>query len=554
MTRRLLVVGALTAQLSIGQDAAVPLNTPEVFTAEIAAGSTRVTIPFPVSGCTGLRLDAIVPLNSPTFSLADPDNRTVFPPGDPKVEFIPGTAARPGSNLPGGTFSLREEIVNPKSGTWNATFAYPAATRRTFAMLTPMCKSDYSAGIALARTEFIRGEQATIGMMVLRADAPVRGLSPRITIGPRNAAGGTVTLIGLDDGLDADGLANDGIYSVEHLFNQAGQFHIAGELQINTPEGPIVKRAQANVRVIEPTLQVGSITAAPVTGPGGCVTGLDIGIAAQVLRDGEFRVSAKLEAGNGRSVQESILSTFRAGAQTITIHFPAETLRSLGTPGPYTIGLVDAYSLVGEEIQLAFQRAAAGTTPRLDLDRLCAPPIEILEGAAATVNVAGGYIGSLTLTFSIRAQTAGNYDISFKVTGAGGEDIGVFSQPRSLDAGSPALVSVTLPASVFLSADGPYQVISMLVRGANNTAAQLSQVGETAAFSKWQFQPRVHGDLDDDLDVDAADRALLASFASQPALTPGDRRDINRDGQIDSTDLEALAALLCAAGECPTAP
>jgi hypothetical protein len=111
-------------------------------------------------------------------------------------------------------------------------------------------------------------------------------------------------------------------------------------------------------------------------------------------------------------------------------------------------------------------------------------------------------------------------------------------------------MSFTLPALRFLSSDGPYRVISLLALGPAGSA-QLASVGQTPAWLRWQFLPRINGDLDNDTDVDAADRAIILGVRNGAALSPGDRRDLNRDGVIDLRDGRAIVTMTCAAGACP---
>jgi hypothetical protein len=68
-------------------------------------------------------------------------------------------------------------------------------------------------------------------------------------------------------------------------------------------------------------------------------------------------------------------------------------------------------------------------------------------------------------------------------------------------------------------------------------------VGETDAFSRWQFVATRAGDLNNDGDVDEADRAILIEHRNQPALVPGDRRDVTGDGMINGADIRYLLHL-----------
>ncbi len=205
----------------------------------------------------------------------------------------------------------------------------------------------------------------------------------------------------------------------------------------------------------------------------------------------------------------------------------------------------------GDEAGLAFRRRNAGSFP-VSLVSLCSPPIELPGPLTVTPVLKSGMIGSLNLSFPVRVSVSGNYQISFKLIGAGGEDLGLINASRSLNIGTNTITAnVATPA--FLTSDGPYQGISLLVFGGGNSA-RLDLLGMTPAFSRWQFYPRVTGDLNGDGAVDAADNSLMTTFRGQRALAPGDRRDLNRDGIIDLRDARELQRLSCTVSTCQVNP
>ncbi len=158
-------------------------------------------------------------------------------------------------------------------------------------------------------------------------------------------------------------------------------------------------------------------------------------------------------------------------------------------------------------------------------------------------------IGSLQFSFPVTVTSNGTYQISLKVTGSAGQEVSQFGFSQFLSAGRNT-VSVTIASERFQAIDGPYSVESVLILG-QGASAQASVVGSSSVLSRWQFFPRITGDLDADSDVDAADRDLLLTFRGQMALTPGDRRDLNRDGIIDIRDARAIVNRVCARGSCP---
>jgi hypothetical protein len=530
-------------------DAAVAVNVPQTLTQPITAGAAGVTVPFSISGCAGFRLDLIVPVDLPSLALTDPSNQAVL---IPNLNFIPGNVIQPGSNLPGGIFTT-EEITGPASGTWWAVVTFPPAAVNTVALLTVFCRSQYMAGIALERTQFVTGEDVSIGMLVLNGNQPETGLAPMLTVGLKGNPASDVTQTGLDNGINPDGLSGDGIYSIDHTFNQPGTYEIRGTVNIPTASGAVTKTAMATVTVVDAGVRVNGISATNNSGPGGCVTGINILVDTTFFRAGEFVFSATLRSANGNTTRTALRATMIQGSQTVALTIPTDQLRSLAVDGPYSIDFVDIYETRNSSLALAFKRANAGMTGPVTLSQLCAAPIEILSGLTTSVTTANGYIDSLSLTFSVLVQTSASYSISFKVIGSGGQDLGIISGSRFLTAGTASPVTFVVPASTFLPANGPYSVISALVIGAGSSA-QASQVGSTPAYSMWQFKPRVNGDLNDDLAVDAADRALMNNFRNLPALNPGDRRDLNRDAKIDVLDLRLIQTMACSAGSCPLVP
>lgn len=120
-----------------------------------------------------------------------------------------------------------------------------------------------------------------------------------------------------------------------------------------------------------------------------------------------------------------------------------------------------------------------------------------------------------------------------------------------LSAGVVNNISVSVPAANLQTADGPFNIESVLIIGVGRSA-QVSRVPvASSAFTRWRFFPTITGDLNGDGSVDAADRDLLLSYRNATALVPGDRRDINGDGKVDLLDARLLILRGCTAPNCP---
>lgn len=542
-----LAAGALAGGGSQAQTAPVALNTPATVTADVTPGSSGVVLALPLAAVRRARIDVVVPVEGATVSLLDPNGLVVVPPGDARVAYHPGRLLpRP---LPGGVFEL-PELVSPLSGTWTLRVAYPPATGATVVVGTIAAVSRYQVGIAIERSSFQVGEDVGIGLVVLDDGRPIPGLTPSITVTRVGGSGSTATA--RDNGQGGDGAAGDGVYSIDHTFTQAGTYRIDGLVTVPVAGGTVQRSASTEVRVETPYFQPPGVTLSNVLGPGGCVSGLQVALALETLKPGNYAALVRLTGPNGRAIDLRRALSLNQGPSSVALVFGSALIKQqIAVDGPYTVDTIDLLAVDGDEAGLAFRRRHAGTFA-VPLSGLCAQPIELPGPLTTTPVLRDGMIASLNLSFPVRVTVSGSYQISFKLIGAGGEDLGLVNASRGLAAGLNT-VSVNVATPVFLSSDGPFQAISLLVVGGGQSARQ-DLLGSTPAYSRWQFFPRVTGDLNADGAVNAADNALITRFRGQRALTPGDRRDLNRDGVIDLRDARELQRLACTGAACPVNP
>lgn len=535
---------------SVHSEAVVPVNLPKTFSADIESGMTHIDMPFEISGTTGFSLQAIVPVEGAVFNLKSPSGSVVFQLGDSRVQFTSGTEVEPVQPPPGGVFTT-DEILSPQAGQWTITLDFPSAPENTVCMATLFLRSDFQMGIAIERESYLKGEDAPIGLLVLDKGLPVLGATVKISISQIGSAEEGEAQTALDDGQNADGLANDGLYSIDYTFAAPGTYLISGKVDIQTQSGIVSREVAKTVEVLESTYAIGNVSMQNVVGPNGCISAVRTTINGSVAIEGEFLFSAVLAASNGNTIETRSLQTLTAGPSTITLDFEGEDIKSnLALDGPYALSSLQVLRLVEGTPALAYRDESLGNTTDIALANLCTSPI-VLESSLNTVySVKNGFIDGLTFAFPITVNTAGYYQVSFKIIGNQGEDIDLKAVSTYLSPGRNE-VNFNLPAAKFLSADGPYSVISLLVIGGGNSA-NLAEVGKTDAYKRWQFYPRFKGDLDNDGDVDAADRNILGVEKGKQRLNPGDRRDINGDGIIDLRDMRDIVKLSCAMGACPS--
>lgn len=532
-----------------GQTATGSLNIPQVLSANVTPGMTQADIQVPVSGTDSLQFQVTAPVDGITLTVIDPANHTVFAPNDPNVSFLPGSDLQP-TPAPGGQF-ITPVVPSPANGTWTLRLRFPSAPEKTVIMATVFIESRYQAGIVLDGQRHNKGEQIAIGLLVADNGIPIGNLSPTMTaIAPD---GQTQMLSPFDNGdlANWDDIANDGLYSVGYTLDQVGQYQINGVVAIPAANGNILRTATAFVDVTESPVSLAAVTLTKNTGAGACLSGVDVVLGLSVLQDRHLVGVAKLKASNGNILEESRDAPLTVGSRTITIPFTAKQIQSLSVDGPYSID-VDILDFSGIGALIALRQPDAASLTGISLGNLCRPPIEVKQPLTVTPILKDGFVGSLKFSFVVNVTQSGSYQFSFKLLGNEGEDIGVISFSQSLSAGDNT-VQASVAADKFLKANGPYKAVSLLVVG-GQSSARLAEVGSSGNLERWQFYPHIVGDLDNDGDVDVADRNLLLSFRGLKSLSPGDRRDINKDGTIDVRDGRAITGLACQAGRCPVIP
>jgi len=526
------------------------LNMPEIYDVPVTPGQTTAEIRIPIQASHTMQMDIIAPVNGVSFTLFEPDGAPNLMPMDPEVSFLDGSTLTP--PLPGGRF-LTPEINMPAEGECVIHLDFPSATEQTVIMATVFTDTPYKAGMAPLKNEYRLNQTAPIGMLILHEDQPILGLAPLFTI--TSPSGSVIQLIGKDDGTEEnlDGLMDDGLYSKAYTFTQTGEYTITGEVTIPSDSGgePIIRRAWATVNVTEPLVELAGINGSLVKDASGCIKGLNVHVDANILYPSMYVASTRLRDYNGQYIEKNFSREIAsAGLYGFDLFFTGDEIRKSGlAEGVFQADPVDILHF-GSRSSLEIRVPEAFSFPSISFSQFCRAPIEVESNLTVTPTSRDGFIDSLKFSFPITVTKSGNYQITFKVTGEGGEDIQLFAINQSMNVGANT-VSVTVPYQKFQTIDGPYMIESVLIHGQGSNA-QKSIVGKSETFSKWQFHPVIKGDLNADGAVNDADRQILLGFRNSPALQPGDRRDLDGDGQIDLRDARYILQLVCSAGTCPT--
>jgi len=525
-------VGMASAQ---AQTVPVALNLPTTISANVVPGATTLDVPFTVAGADSIRFDLIVPVNGATLSLRDPTGTVVYAPGDARVAFHPGSTRTP--PLPGGVF-VGADLNDPADGTWTLRLTFPAASNPTVVLGTIFARSRYQVGIAIERTTLLAGEDVSVGMVVLDNGTPITGLSPTISIGS-DVPGAAVSAV--DDGRSPDGLANDGVYSVDYTFGAPGLYNVVGNVEIPTSKGVIRRSATAQVHAVAPQLRATGAHFDILRGAANCASGLQVSVGFNVLKAARYSTLIRLTSPTGKQIDVRKAANQALGSATVMATFSAADIKSkLGSDGPYSVSRIEVLEVGSDQLLLAYRKLDAGVF-EASLANLCAAAVELQPSLTVTPVLDGNFINALKLSFPVTLANGGFYQVSFKLIGSDGQNVALLDASRALQAGDNT-IEVDVPADRFQNVDGPYQAISLLVVQ-GNVSGRLNVIGSSERYSRWQFTPRYPGDLDGDGVVGPTDAALMTQFRGQAALRPGDRRDLNGDGVIDLRDARILQTL-----------
>lgn len=550
-------VASLGAVLALG--AAAPVAAQPAGLAQTSAsstlvgtidiGSTQVDVTIPVSALGSLRVQAIVPVPGAQVSLIAPGGNVVVPPNAPGLSFLDGQGLTP--PLPGGVF-ITPEVASPADGNWTLRASFPASPHKTIALVTVFADSPYQVGLVLTGPSARVGQPVPLALLVVKQGQPVTGLAPQITVRKNGAV--VTTLPGADSGqaADFDGKANDGLYSAGTTFADTGRYEVVGDVTIPLPGGGSVTRtATAFLDVLPVNYVLGTVTGTVVNG-NACVARLDVSTTATAQLPGIYATAATLKAPGGGSLVKRTSSTLAApGPLAATVSFTAREIRNAFTAaGVLSVDPLDVVSFAGDTPQLELRRGAALSFPAIALSQFCTEPIEVGIGATVASTLRQNFIGQLDFKLPLRVNTAGSYQVSFKVIDAQGQEVGQFGLTQSLAAGANT-INATVLADRLQKSDGPFTVDSVLVVGAGTTA-QASRVPVAGSgFSRWQFFPTITGDLNGDGSVNLDDANLLRSMIGQAPQVPGDRRNLVVDAVISINDVRALTQRFCTAPNCP---
>lgn len=516
----------------------IPTNMPQTVNSPIMIGDTMIEFELNLNRSRRFALDIILPVDGASIKLVDKNGNTIITSNDPGVDVTPGDLLEAATPLPGAVFYF-SPINTPIDIPVKLVATFPPATEQTVMVTTVLIESKYQSGIALSAQQFFIGDAVSLGFLLLNDGSPIIGASVILAI--TNQSGETKNFIAKDDGLNGDGSSNDGIYTVEKTFDNTGVYTINGSADFMDNSVQVTTQANGGFTIIAPMVTVEELkTDLVIDSASACVSGLTINASVNVSESGEFIFYAGLLNTAGKLQDKRKAMTLTTGSSSIILTYTQDELLELYGPQLTEIVFTPLGILAFDEDLTA---AGAASAPEiLSVNQpLCSDPVVIGNLISVEPLLVDNSIQQLAFTLGVSVDVPGNYQVSFKIVDTLGADIILLAERRSLSTGFNE-ITFSVNNTEFMNADGPYQVLSGLVLGPAGSANK-GNLGISGNFNRWQFVPVKEGDLDNDGAITTADRSLLLQYRNQPALVPGDRRDLNNDGKIDIKDIRALSLI-----------
>lgn len=517
----------------------VPTNLPQTVNTPIIVGQINAEAMLSLQNSRRFAVDVVLPVDGATVKLVDANGMTIISSGDPGVEVIPGDQIGAPEPLPGAIYAF-SPMSTPSALPIKVEATFPAATEQTVMVTTVFVESKYQSGIALSAEQYFVGDVVSIGFLLLNDGAPITGAT--VTLALSEQAGGTSTsFTASDDGSNGDETANDGLYTVEQTFSNAGTFIIEGTANFTDNNEAVSTSAVGSVSIINPVVIVEALTTSlVVNATDACVDGLNITADVDASEPGDYIFYAGL-LNSAQELQDKRKAVnLTAGRASVVLSYSRDDLLELYGQQLTDIVFAPLGVLSFKDDLVAAGAASAPETLNVN-QPLCSDPVVIGNLLSVTPVLSGGSIAQLEFTIGVNVSISGSYQVSFKIVDSIGGDVALLGERRTLNAGLNEL-TFSVNNTEFMAADGPYQVLSGLVLGPAGSANKGS-LGSGGEFSRWQFVAVKEGDLDNDGTITAADRNILLQYRNQPAAVPGDRRDLNSDGKIDLKDVRALSRL-----------
>ncbi|MEX2497685.1 MAG: choice-of-anchor X domain-containing protein [Wenzhouxiangellaceae bacterium] len=475
-----------------------------------------------------------IPIDQPGpvfFVMFYPDDRLgldlelISPSGqviDPQTAASDANMAHDQGDILGGLMTVYN-IGNAETGTWiarvTASVSADASVEMPYLVSGWMEQSEITLQGSFETASIHSGEPLIINAAIADSGNPVADAQASAII--EQPDGSILSQMLNDDGIGADEVAGDGIYTgVFGDTAQAGMYRVAFEAsRSGSASGPDFSREAFNIATVSESSSRfdGAFADFGLDSNGnGLFNQLVVEAGVNITDAGLYRIFGVLTDDNDNLHHANVVTELDAGPNTISLGFDGEALFRNGVDGPFRLKqlslseehpdglnimpvdeLIDAHSTGFYPFE-AFEHAAL-----------------LLPGTGTSVGVdtnGNGLFDRLDVTVDVRIEVAGFYQWSARLVDSNGTDLGLSSGSSSFSSGLQEM-SFFFDGETIGSngVNGPYHVTGLLLFGAGQSLVG-GNVFTTDAFSASQFEGFVN-DSDGDGIPDDQDACPLSDLS-----------------------------------------
>ena len=385
-------------------------------------------------------------------------------------------------------------LSNPPPGVWKLSAAEPepfAGAR--VAILSMESSSKLVIGLLGAGRDYPVGRIANPAIVLFDSTGPVLSDSISQMTGKLSSdAGAAQDIAFLDNGVEPDQAANDGIYSAKLALDEPGTYTVAASVSGTRGGEPFNRAVAEHIRVTEPCAVFDAELSSEVIDENAdeVPEGILIEIPVRVTRDARVHALVVLEAQNELTASFNSRPDLAVGTHTIEVRFEASLLASLGADGPYEIKEVSLSCLGDDGSSLSDIAHALGQTPPFELSETgLAPTVEVASlNESAVDDDANELFDRLNVAVEFAMLPPGDYDWRAVLADSLGGHIDAATGSGLLGAGN-LTANVTFRGTAIggHAVDGPYNIVGIELFGPEGSEA-LTRVGGTRSYTFDQFE------------------------------------------------------------------
>jgi hypothetical protein len=561
------------SRAAAGQDLEIALHAGQADAARLTPGVTLVQTTFLADAAANrIQVEFLSTIGDLQTSIVDPAGFVI---SATTVDGVGGTYCFTDGS--GGPPSFMIRLVAPSTFSYAYQFptrgpgaylvriqADPGLAMEVPVLISVVLDSPIKSTIFTTQQTATQGGDAVVCVPVFNGAASVGGATVTATIVTPSGVVSTITL--LDDGLDADGAAGDGIYSSVFTAAEQGTYTLRGTATGQIAGDTFLRNSGTTLEVTAPGSHFAS-TALTTIGVddnnNGLFDRLVTSSSVVVVTAGHYGLNVVLQTTAGHNFRAHGWSDLDTGTRTITASIDAAAIRANNENGPFTI--------TSAELVL-YGPGRATTADRLDPLSIATPSYTLAQFDGPALEIAGpmtstgidtnadGKFDILRVGLPVRCRLAAEYAFTVQLNDGCGTQLQFLTGAQQI-AASGTIQTLGFDfsgTSVGMNGvDGPYLVQNLLVSGADGSivAPLVGATGplQATAFDSYTpFRDRNHNGIPDACDIAAGTSAdcngdgVPDEVSPQPAMWTyaGDAAPYGRSGHAMTYDQSTGRVLL----------